>query len=335
MYKRGKSLAGISLALFALLLLVPLAESQAADKPIVLKAGGISPPTADVSIAANRFAKLVGEKTGGKVKVEFYPAQQLGSAPTQLENVTSGAQDFFISSFAWVGRQVKDFAIMQLPFCFKDHEHLKKFMDGPAGDELRQELLKKWKTLVIAYNWWRLPRVIFGKKPIFKLEDMKGLKFRAPALPMYQKYVPAWGAAPTRVAWGEYYLALKQGLVDMGESCAENIYNMKFYEAAPYITMLNFNYDFQYIAMNEKRFQSLPPELQTAIIESGTEAGDYFSERVRVQYEKDKVKMMDEGTAFIYVSTKAWEALTPDLAKACEGENFWRKGLYDQIQQIR
>jgi len=335
MISRKEILEIVSFILFAFFVLVPIADSQAGDKTVVLKAGGISPPTADVSIAAVRFCKLVEEKTKGKVKVEFYPASQLGNGPSQLENVTSGVQDFFISSFAWVTRQVKDFSIMQLPYAFRDHEHLTKFMEGPVGRRLRQELIKKWNTRIISYNWWRLPRVIFAKKPIFKLEDLKGLKFRIPALPIWAKYVKAWGATPTRIAWGEYYLALKQGLVDMGESCAENIYNMKFYEVAPYITMINFTYDFQYVAMNETRFQSFPPEIQKAIIEAGREAGDYFSNRVRSQFEKDKKKMMDEGAAFIYVSTKPFEAKIPELAKQLEKENFWTKGLYQKIQQIK
>jgi TRAP-type C4-dicarboxylate transport system substrate-binding protein len=208
-------------------------------------------------------------------------------------------------------------------------------MEGSVAKPYWDELSSKWKMKVIAYNWWRLPRVIFATKPIFKLEDMKGLKFRMPNLPMYKKYVPAWGATPTTVAWGEYYLALKQGLVDMGESCAENIYNMKFYEAAPYITMLNFNYDFQMIAINEKRFNGLPADLQKVLVVAGKEAGDYFSGRVGTQFEKDKKKMMDQGTAFIYVSTKPWESTIPALAEDCEKDNFWTPGLYNKIRNIQ
>ena len=188
---------------------------------------------------------------------------------------------------------------------------------------------------IIAYNFWRLPRVIFSKKPIFKLEDMKGLKFRMANLPMYKKYIPAWGASPTTVSWSEYYLALKQGIVDMGESCAENIFNKKFYEAAPYITMLNFNYDFQVILMNAKRFNKLSPELQNVLLDAGSKAGDYFSNRVGTQFEKDKKKMMTEGAAFIQVDTKPWEDTIPSLAAQCEKENFWSKGLYEKIRKIK
>ena len=335
MIARKKGL-GIAVILFIIVLMIGMANNgMAADKPIVLKAGGISPPTADVSIATEYFTKLVEKKTNGKLKVNFYPAGQLGKGPAQLENVTLGVQDMYCSSFAWVGRLVKDFAILQLPFIFRDHEHLKKFMESPLAKPYHDELQNKWKMRIISYNWWRLPRVIFAKKPIFTLADMKGLKFRIPNLPMYKKYVPAWGAAPTPVSWGEYYLALKQGLVDMGESCAENIYNKKFYEAAPYMTMLNFNYDFQMMAMNEKRFQSLSPDLQKALVEAGKEAGDYFSNRVGDQFEKDKKKMMAEGTAFIYVDTKSWENTIPVLAAACEKENFWTKGLYEKIRQLK
>jgi|SaaInl7_200m_RNA_FD_contig_71_22199_length_1677_multi_5_in_0_out_0_2 TRAP-type transport system periplasmic protein len=326
---------GIAVILFFVLMIGTAISGMAADKPIILKAGGISPPTADVSIAMEYFTKLVEKKTNGKMKVNFYPSGQLGKGPAQLENVTLGVQDIYCSSFAWVGRLVKDFAVLQLPFVFRDHNHLAQFMESDVAKPYRDELQSKWKMRVIAYNWWRLPRVIFAKKPIFTVEDMKGLKFRIANLPMYKKYVPAWGAAPTPVSWGEYYLALKQGLVDMGESCAENIYNKKFYEAAPFMTMLNFNYDFQMIAINEKRFQSLSPDLQKALVDAGKEAGDFFSKRVVDQFEKDKKKMMAEGTAIIYVDTKSWEDTIPGLAAACEKEKFWTPGLYEKIRTLK
>jgi len=326
---------GFVFGVFAMGVILIAGGAASADQPIVLKAGGISPPTADVSIAAEFFCKRVGELTNGKVKVDFYPANQLGNAPAQLENVTAGAQDIFCSSFAWVGSLIKDYAILQLPYVFRDADHLVKFMESPMTQGYRDDLGSKFQMKIIAYNWFRLPRVIFAKKPIFKIEDMKGLKFRMPFLPMYKKYVPAWGAIPVTVAWGEYYLALKQGLVDMGESCAENIYNMKFYEAAPYITMLDFNYDNQMIMININRFNKLSPEFQKALIQSGQEAGDFFTQRVRKQFEIDKKKMMDEGAVFIYTSTKSWEETIPALAEDCEKDKFWTPGLYEKVRAIK
>ena len=308
---------------------------MAADKPIVLKAGGISPPTADVSIAAVQMTKFFEEQTKGKIKIEFYPASQLGNPPNQVENVQSGMQDIFVCSIAWVTRQVPDFTITQMPYAFRNEEHLTKFIESPMGREYQQTLISKWNTRIISHNWWRLPRVIFAKKPIVKPEDMKGLKFRIAELPMYTKYVPAWGAVPTRIAWGEYYMALKQGVVDMGESCAESIYPMKLYEAAPYITMINYAYDFQYVAINEKRFKSLSPEIQKALVTSANKAGDLFTKNVSSQFEKDKLKMIEEGAVFIEAASKPFKEKMADLAKDLERENFWSKGLFDKVQQIK
>lgn len=304
------------------------------DKPLILRAGGISPPTSDISIAMVEFTKFVEEKTKGRVKIEFYPASQLGSAPNQIENVQSGMQDIFASSISWASRQIPDFNITQYPFVFRNPEHLIKFMQSSLGLEYQKTLISKWNSRIISYNWWRLPRVIFAKKPIFKIEDLKGLKFRIPELPMYVKYVSAWGAVPTRIAWGEYYLALKQGVVDMGESCAENIYPMKFYEAAPYITMINYAYDLQYVVINEKRFQSLLPDIQKIIIDSANKAGELFTQRLKSQFEKDKTKMIEEGTAFIEINNKPFKERALSIVPDLERENFWSKGLFERVQQI-
>jgi len=316
-------------------ILMPIFGLQAAEKTIVLKAGGISPPTSDVSIAAVQMTKFFEEQTNGKAKIEFYPASQLGSAPNQLENVQSGMQDIFLSSIAWVTRQVPDFTITQMPYAFRDEEHLTKFIEGPLGREYQQTLASKWNTRIISHNWWRLPRVLFTKRPVFKIEDIKGLKFRIAELPMYPKYVTAWGAVPTRIAWGEYYMALKQGVVDMGESCAENIYPMKLYEAAPYVIMINYAYDFQYVAINEKRFKSLPQDIQKALVDSANKAGALFTKNLSAQFEKDKAKMIEEGAAFIEISTKPFKDRMAGLVGTLEKENFWSKGLYETVQQIK
>jgi tripartite ATP-independent transporter DctP family solute receptor len=316
-------------------ILVPIFGLQAAEKPIVMRAGGISPPASDISICMVQFTKFFEEQTKGKAKIEFYPASILGSAPNQIENVQSGSQDIFNSSIGWVTRQIPDFTISQMPYAFRNQEHLTKFIESPLGQEYQKTLISKWNTRILSYNWWRLPRVIFAKKPIFKIEDVKGLKFRIAELPMYPKYVSAWGAVPTRIAWGEYYLALKQGVVDMGESCAENIYPMKLYEAAPYITMINYAYDLQYMAMNEKRFQSLSPDIQKALIDSANKAGNLFTQTLSGQFEKDKAKMIEEGAAFIEVSSKPFKDRMVDLVKDLEKENFWSKGLYEKVQQIK
>ena len=330
-----RKMGGVCFVLVGFIVFAPGLGLCAPEKAIVLKAGGISPPTSDVSIAAIQMTKFFEEQTKGKYKIEFYPASQLGSAPSQIENVQSGMQDIFLSSIAWVTRQIPDYTITQMPYAFRDEEHLTKFIESPMGKEYQQTLTSKWNTRLISYNWWRLPRVLFTKKPIYKIEDIKGLKFRIAELPMYPKYVSAWGAVPTRIAWGEYYMALKQGVVDMGESCAENIYPMKLYEAAPYISMINYAYDFQYVCINEKRFRSLPADVQKALVNSANKAGELFTKGLAGQFQKDKAKMLEENTVFMEINTKPFRDRMVDLVKDLEKENFWSKELFDKVQQIK
>jgi TRAP-type transport system periplasmic protein len=335
MVRKNGTLYFVLVVFFILVPILGLQGLQAAEKPIVLRAGGISPPTADISIAMEKFAKLFEEQTQGKAKVEFYAASILGSAPSQIENVQSGGQDMFNSSIAWVTRQIPDFTISQMPYAFRNQEHLVKFIESPMGQEYQKTMISKWNTRIISYNWWRLPRVVFAKKPINKPEDMKGLKFRIAELPLYPKYVSAWGAVPTRLAWGEYYLGLKQGVVDMGESCAENIFPMKLYEAAPYISMINYADDLQYLCINEKRFQSLSPDMKKALYDSANKAGDIFTQGLKAQFEKDKAQMVAKQTVFLYPDIKPFRDRMVPLVKELENEGFWTKGLYEKVQQIK
>jgi TRAP-type C4-dicarboxylate transport system substrate-binding protein len=99
--------------------------------------------------------------------------------------------------------------------------------------------------------------------------------------------------------------------------------------------MINYAYDFQYVAVNEKRFKGLSPDLQKALVDSANKAGDLFTKGLSGQFEKDKLKMIEEGTAFIEVNTKSFKEKMADLARDLEKENFWSKGLFERVQQIK
>ena len=156
--------------------LLPIAS---VGKTTVLKLGHIGSTVAPYHQAVVHFSELVAKKTNGAVKVDVYPASQLGSANKMIKGLPAGLVDIAPES---VGRMVMfepAFKLMDLPFFIKDNEHAVRIMDSPLGQDMLERVRKKTGIIFLSYNWFRLPRHLYTmKKPIFKPSDMKGLKIR-------------------------------------------------------------------------------------------------------------------------------------------------------------
>jgi tripartite ATP-independent transporter DctP family solute receptor len=310
-------------------------EKQEEIKPIVMKVGGISPPTATVSMASEKMCELVEQKSDGRLKLEFYPAQQLGGPEAQLENLRSGVQDILIVAGEWAATMEKDFNIMAMPYVFKDVEHISLLFESEKGKAMFQRLIDNFGIRVIGYDWWRLPRTIISVKEVTKPEDVVGIKFRVPDIPIMIEHVKQLEASPTPVSWTELYMALKQG-VAMAENCTlETIYPNKFHEAAPYIADLNFAYSNTMAFMAEDSYQKLSPELQGIIVEAAKEAGQYYNEITQASWETDKLKIEEEGGIFVDADWDAFAAKVLPMADRLEKEGLWSEGLADYVVGLK
>ena len=135
MEKRKCGLKGVSLFIVSVLCLIGSAQAA----PIVLRLGNIEAPTNPASIACERMAKMVDERSQGRLKIEFFPASQLGNAITQIEGVMMGSQDMFQGAAEWMGQFEKEYNILALAFAFRDQKHLQAFLNSPinSGDQGR------------------------------------------------------------------------------------------------------------------------------------------------------------------------------------------------------
>ncbi|NLN17415.1 MAG: TRAP transporter substrate-binding protein [Firmicutes bacterium] len=319
-----------------LTVLVILAVSLGiAAKPTVLSVGTIESTTNPATIALYKMAEIAEEKSGGRLKIEVYPASQLGNAISQLEGVMMGTQDMFQGAAEWAAQFMPEWNILALAFTFEDQDHLIKFLQSPVNEEIKEKYRQEFGVRVIADNWNRTPRVLLSTKPVFRLSDLNGIKMRVPEIEMYLRVWEALGTKPTQVAWGETYLALQQGIADAMEGPFDTLYGMKFYEPAPYITLTNHLLTACFVVINDNVFQSLEPDLQAVLVEAANEAGDYFSQMNLDTYEQDMQKMISEGTVFIQTDMAPFRRVVRELAVKLEAEGKLTPGLFDAIQQLR
>ncbi len=305
------------------------------DKKVVLNCGGIQ-SAEDVSTQAmQKMAEIVKEKTDGTVEIQIFPAGQLGNATSQVEAVGLGSQDMFVDAGSFVATFVPDKIAETMFFVFENEEHYKKYLDSDLNKDLEEQFRQKQGIRIIANNWLRIPRSLSSMRKINSIDDLAGLKMRVPDIKSYLESSIAMGIKPTQIAWGETYLALKQGVVEACESPMDSMYTMKFYEPTKNIVMTEHLRDNIVVMINDKKLSALSEKQQEALIAASKEAGEWYSEKVQEKVTEYVELMKAEGTQFVEIDTTAMQQKVAEAAKRLEEEGLWSKGLYDKIQALK
>jgi tripartite ATP-independent transporter DctP family solute receptor len=302
--------------------------------PIRLKLGTVSPPASIDTIASKKMEELVDERSTGRLKIDVFPGT-LGTGQTQLEGVMMGTLDLFVGAADFNSSFEKDYNILSVPFVFRDQKHLQTFFNSPLNAEIKERLRKNRGIWIMTENWNSTPRILLSKKPINSPEDLRGIKMRVPESEIYLKSWKALGTYPTQVPWGEAYLALMQGVVDAMDAPYGAALPMKFYEAAPNISLTNHVMFAVSVSMNHKKFLSLPKDLQDILLGAVRDAGDYFTKIDLDKYDKDRKIMESKGTKFIVVEQEPFRQIMKPLYKELEDQGKWSKGLYQKIQDLK
>ena len=318
----------------AVLALLPMFQPPEAAAAKRLRLGGVHSPTSFETKALNHFAALVAEKTGGSLKVNVFPAGQLGDAVGMIENVMMGALDMFANVADWNQNVVKDYGIMAMHFAFRDQAHMKKFLASGIYAGMKKEMIEKKKLRVLADNWYRVPRVLVTKFPVRSIRDLEGKKFRLANIKAYVETWKALGMKPTILPWAESYLSLKTGVVDGMDSPFSSVYPEKFYQAAPYVTMTNHSIAPFNILISEVVFRKLTQAEQKALLDAGKEAGDFYTKAIGEQVATHKAKMTAEGAKINEIDVKEFVEKARPVASRLEKDGDWTPGLFDKVSKF-
>ncbi|MGH7335460.1 MAG: TRAP transporter substrate-binding protein [Candidatus Rokuibacteriota bacterium] len=248
---------------------IAVAPTWAAD--IVIKAGHSAAATEPYQVGFEYFKKRVEELTRGKVEVQLFPNRTLGNERDMIEGLLLGTVHVTVPSNAVMAGFVPETKVFDLPFLFRDRPHMYHVMDGPVGMELGEKMRAKGFRL-LAYYEAGIRHIMTNKKPLTKLDDLKGLKIRTMENPVHLDAFRAMGAAPLPMAYGEVYTALQQGVIDGAEAANTNYEAQKFYEVAPNWAMVAWTTLVSDMIMGEKFFQSLPADVQKAVGQAARES---------------------------------------------------------------
>jgi len=248
---------------------------------ITLRAGHDQPPKSMYDEGHQYLARKMAEKTNGRVQVQVFPAAQLGSEVVMIEGMRMGSIDIVNAHVANLATVVPEMALFSVSYLFKDQMHLERLIDDPKFQQRIAQIVegKNLGIKVIGYYTAGVRNLYNRKAPVRTPDDLKGMKIRVMANPVEAKIWKTFGAIPTPMATGEVYSALQSGTIDGGENSPSVIEGFKYYEGAPYLVMTEHQRSIALLMMNEKKLNSLPPDIQKILLDTAKEASDYERKR--------------------------------------------------------
>lgn len=260
-------------------------DFAASAEPRVIRLSVDNPAGNDRAAVEEKFAELVGQLSGGELRVEIYYGGSLGGMEaTAIQSLKAGGAEMAIVGTANFTRFDKRWSMFDLPFLFYSPAHLYKYLEGPQFERLASSTAQQGGLHYIFpyYSGWR--QLVTTKKKVTTLADENGLKLRATGSPVEIAYDRAFGAKPVSVPWNETYLALKQGLVDGFMIGYTDIANFKMGDAVAFGATLNVAPEIVMAFMREDYFQALPNKLQGVIQAAGRQT-EAFAQSVAAKEE--------------------------------------------------
>ena len=302
--------------------------ATAAGPAVTLKLGHVSSsdPKDNWQAGSVKFAEIVDQKSNGTIKLQVFPSSQLGNDRDMIEGMRLGSVDF-----ALVAGVLSNFeprmGLLEIPYIFRDAEHMRKVLNGPVGAELSAALLKSGIRVL---GWWeRGPRQLTANKEVKGLADIKGMKIRVPEIPVSVDSWREFGANPTPMAFGEVYTGLQQKVIDAQENPLAIISNAKLNEVQKYLMKTDHIYGYVALAMSEKNYQKLSPEQQKAVMEAAKEATTFENKLVWENEELLAKDLRAKGMQFVDVDRAAFiAAVKPVQVKYADKLG---KDLYERI----
>lgn len=206
------------------------------EKEIVLRLAENQPADYPTTLGDKEFAKLVEERTNGRIKIEVYHSAQLGQEKAVIEQVQFGAIDFARVSISPLAEFSKSLNALQLPYLYRNAAHMWKVLEGPIGDEFLNSMTG---AKLVGLCWYDSGARSFynSKREIKSPADLKGMKIRVQESKLMMGLVSALGATPVPMAFGEVYSALQTGVIDGAENNWPSYLTTSHYEVAKYFTL--------------------------------------------------------------------------------------------------
>jgi len=307
-----------------------MGTALAQDKPVLKFAAVFS----DADIRAEAMRTL-GKNISGNFTFQPHFGATLFKQGTELVALQRGNLETGIVAPQDVAKQIPAWSILTAAYLFRDADHLKKYFESAAGQEMVALAEKDLGVHIVAPVYFGARQVnLKPKKKIQTPKDLAGMKMRMPGGDAWQFLGTALGANPVPMAYAEVYTGLQTGAIDGQDNPLPNDYNMKFYEVTSQIILTSHLIGYDLFVVSGKTWKALS-EKQKATLESEVKKVIDWSTKKHLDEEARLVKFFKDKGLSVY---------TPDLdsfrkhaqQKYLESDfaKNWPKGMLDKINAL-
>jgi len=312
--------------------------AYAAPKVIKLKFANYFPPPARHSKLSEEFIAELEKRTDGRVKIQYFAGGSLLKAPAMYKGVVSRIADIGLAHIEYTPGRFPVTGACEMPIGYPS---------GWVSNQVVNDFYNKFKPkefddVRVLWMHASTPNLIICKKPVYKLEDLKGLTIRAPGI--VGNTIKALGATPAPTPMMEVYDAIAKGVIDGVNTPFETLKTFRFAEVVGYTTanwQIGNTYAF-YVAMNKKSYAKLPPDIKEIFDQLCGE----FKERFALMWNRIDAEGMDfaikKGVEIIYLSPKEasrWKNATApvveDYVKEMVGKGYSEAEVRGWMRFIR
>ncbi|HYG59550.1 MAG TPA: TRAP transporter substrate-binding protein [Symbiobacteriaceae bacterium] len=315
---------------------VPGGTAAAPVEKMVVKFSHVVAESTPKGQASLKFADEVKKLSNGRIEVQVFPNSQLYKDGEEIEALQKGAVHFLAPSTSKFTQWVPQWQLFDLPFAFEDTKAVQKAMEGPIGQKLFSLLEQKG---MLGLGMWDNGFKVMSnsKRPLVKVDDFKGLKFRVQPAKVLEAQFKTWNASAVAMPFSEVYQALQSGVVDGAENPPSNLYSQKMHEVQKYVTVSNHGYLGYAVVTNAEWWKGLKPEDRKIFEEALKTSTDW----VRTEAEKlnaadlEKVKASGKSEVIVLgeADRQAWTEASETVWAEFEGSIG--KDLLDALRALR
>lgn len=297
---------GAGLAGAATLASLPASAQRAAAARI----GVVQPENAPNTAMWRRFAELARERTGGAVELQIFPGGQLGGERENAEGMRLGSIQGADSTLAALSQWVPEGQIFDMPFIFRDWEHVDKVTNGPIGE--RYKALYRAQGFEVPAFFTYGARHVLSRQPVLTVADVRGKTMRVLQSPLHISIWRALGANPTPIPITETYNALSTGVADMMDLTKGPTETLRIFEVAPNMTETGHIWAVGAIVFSRQYWQRLSAEHQRTMATTAVEMAGHINGLHKAQEDAAIGRMSGRGLRVHKVDEAPWrEAMRP------------------------
>ncbi|KJS19800.1 MAG: hypothetical protein VR72_17250 [Clostridiaceae bacterium BRH_c20a] len=274
-------------------------EPKVEEKVYKWRLSHVNTETTLIHETSVEFAKMVKEKSNGRLIIDIFANGQLGNEGEAIEQVNAGALELTYATAMGVGPLVSELSVLDAAFVIRDIDHQVSVVTSALGKELKSKVEEKTNMKIVAMPTYGVRHLTTRDTEVHSPKDAAKLKVRAMDFEQAIENVKSLGATPIPVPFPELYTSLQQKIVDGQENPLNTILATKFYEVQKYAIKTGHVVTSGQIILSKQSWDALPEDLQKIVAEAGDSTVKWAAERVKTMESQWGAELEKNGMTIV------------------------------------